>query len=174
MITTRTPEAHAAVLEKFRSVDSNGIYTPPSLRGTMLFPGTDGGGERGGAAFDPDTGLLYVNSSEQPWIIRLVTHDTRSLYKNNCGGCHGDDLKGAPPTFPSLVDIGKRRAREGLVSIIREGTGRMPGFDYLGRNVNEIVEFLITGEDAGAGDAAEADPSWLKYRNEGYILFRDP
>lgn len=175
MITKRTPEAHAAVLEKFRSVDSNGIYTPPSLRGTMLFPGTDGGGEWGGAAFDPDTGLLYVNSNEQPWIIRLATHDTKSLYKNNCGGCHGDDLKGAPPTFPSLVDIGKRRSREELAAIIREGTGRMPGFDHLGRNVNEIVEFLMTGKDPGAAEVdAEKDPSWLKYRNEGYILFRDP
>jgi quinoprotein glucose dehydrogenase len=172
MITNRTPEAHAAVLEKFRSVDSNGVYTPPSLRGTMLFPGTDGGGEWGGAAFDPDTGLLYVNSNEQPWIIRLVTHDTTSLYKNNCGGCHGDDLKGAPPTFPSLVDIGKRRSRAELASIIREGTGRMPGFDHLGRNINEIVEFLITGKDTGG--VQEKDESWLKYRNEGYILFRDP
>ena len=176
MITNRTAEAHAAVLEKFRSVDSNGMYTPPSLRGTMLFPGTDGGGEWGGAAFDPDTGLLYVNSNEQPWIIRLVTHDTKSIYKNNCGGCHGDDLKGAPPTFPPLVDIGKRRSREELAGIIREGTGRMPGFDYLGRNVNEIVEFLISGKDTGLVNANEdkKDPSWLKYRNEGYILFRDP
>jgi quinoprotein glucose dehydrogenase len=175
MITNRTPEAHAAVLEKFRSVDSNGVYTPPSLRGTMLFPGTDGGGEWGGAAFDPDTGLLYVNSNEQPWIIRLVTHDTKSLYKNNCGGCHGDELKGAPPTFPALADIAKRLTREELAGIIREGTGRMPGFDHLGRGVNEIVEFLMTGKDAGAEDsAAEKDPSWLKYRNEGYILFRDP
>ena len=174
MVTTRTPEAHAAVLEKFRFLDSNGMYTPESLRGTILFPGTDGGGEWGGAAFDPETGLLYVNSNEQPWIIRMVTHDTKSLYKNNCGGCHGDDLKGAPPTFPSLVDIGKRRTREDLAAIIREGTGRMPGFDYLGRNMNEIVEFLITGKDTGAGDADAKDASWLKYRNEGYILFRDP
>ena len=61
-----------------------GMFTPPSLRGTILFPGTDGGGEWGGAAFDPETGLLYVNSNEQPWIIRMVTHDTTSLYKNNC------------------------------------------------------------------------------------------
>ncbi len=175
MITNRTPEAHAAVLEKFRSVDSNGVYTPPSLRGTMLFPGTDGGGEWGGAAFDPDTGLLYVNSNEQPWIIRLVTHDTTSLYKNNCGGCHGDDLRGTPPTFPSLVDIGKRRSREELTRIIVDGTGRMPGSSHLGRGVIDIVDYLITGKDTSAADAAQAsDPSWLKYRNEGYILFRDP
>lgn len=176
MITNRTPQAHAAVLEKFQSVDSNGVYTPPSTRGTMLFPGTDGGGEWGGAAYDPETGLLYVNSNEQPWIIRLVTNDTKSLYKNNCGGCHGDDLKGAPPTFPSLVDIGKRRTREELVAIIRDGTGRMPGYDHLGRNINEIVDFLITGKDAGTANVEEdkKNPNWLKYRNEGYILFRDP
>ena len=176
MITNRTPKAHAAVLEKFRSLDANGMFTPPGLRGTLFFPGFDGGGEWGGAAFDPDTGLLYVNSNEQPWILRLVTHDTKSLYKNNCGGCHGDDLKGAPPTFPSLVDIGKRRSREELTSIIREGTGRMPGFDYLGRNANEIVEFLITGKDTGAADAVNQanDPNFPKYRSEGYLLFRDP
>lgn len=176
MVTNRTPEAHAAVLEKLRSLDNKGIYTPPSSRGTVLFPGTDGGGEWGGAAYDTESGLLFVNSNEQPWIIRMVTHDTKSLYKNNCGGCHGDDLKGAPPTFPSLVDIGRRRSREELASIVREGTGRMPGFDHLGRGVNEIVDFLITGKDTGAVDlaAASKDPSWQKYRNEGYILFRDP
>jgi quinoprotein glucose dehydrogenase len=176
MITNRTPAAHAAVLEQFRKLDSNGMYTPESLRGTILFPGTDGGGEWGGAAYDQESGLLFVNSNEQPWIIRMVTPDTTSLYKNNCGGCHGDDLKGAPPTFPTLVDIGKRRTREELTTIIREGTGRMPGFNDLGRNVNEIVEFLMTGKDTGAVDAeAEAkQPGWLKYRNEGYILFRDP
>ena len=176
MITNRTPAAHAAVLEQFRKLDSNGMYTPESLRGTILFPGTDGGGEWGGAAYDAESGLLFVNSNEQPWIIRMVTHDTKSLYKNNCGGCHGDDLKGAPPTFPALVDIGKRRTREELTAIIREGTGRMPGFNDLGRNVNEIVDFLLTGKDTGAVDGAtEAEqPGWLKYRNEGYILFRDP
>ncbi len=172
MITNRTPEAHAAVLATFKQVDSNGIFTPPSRRGTMLFPGTDGGGEWGGAAFDPDTALLYVNSNEQPWIIRMVTHDTTSLYNNNCASCHRADRTGAPPTFPSLVDIGQRRTREQIASIIREGTGRMPGFDYLGRGINEIVDFLLTGKDAGS--AVVKDANWQKYRNEGYILFRDP
>ena len=172
MITNRTPEAHAAVLATFKQVDSKGIFTPPSLRGTMLFPGTDGGGEWGGAAFDPDTALLYVNSNEQPWIIRMVTHDTTSLYNNNCASCHRSDRTGTPPTFPSLVDIGQRRTREQIASIIREGTGRMPGFDYLGRGINEIVDFLLTGKDTGS--AVVKDANWQKYRNEGYILFRDP
>jgi quinoprotein glucose dehydrogenase len=172
IITNRTPEAHAAVLDIFRKLDSKGIYTPPSARGTILFPGTDGGGEWGGAAFDPATGLLYVNSNEQPWIIRMVTHDTTSLYKNNCAGCHGDDRKGSPQ-FPSLSDIGQRRSRADVVAVIREGTGRMPGFSHLGRGIDEIVEFLMTGRDTEAAKDTK-DANWQKYRNEGYILFRDP
>ncbi len=172
MITRRTPEAHRAVLDMFRNLDSNGMFTPPSVRGTILMPGTDGGGEWGGAAFDPETGLLYVNSNEQPWAIRMVTHDTTSLYNNNCASCHRADRRGTPPEFPSLVDIGKRRSREEIAAVIREGTGRMPGFDHLGRGINELVDFLITGKDNGS--AVPKDANWQKYRNEGYILMRDP
>jgi quinoprotein glucose dehydrogenase len=181
MVTNRTPEAHAAVLETLRKIDAGAksgttMFTPPSRRGTLLFPGTDGGGEWGGAAYDPDTGLLYVNSNEQPWIIRMVTQDTQSVYQNNCASCHGADLKGAPPTFPSLVDIGKRRTKQELAAVIREGTGRMPGFSHLEGKVNEIVDFLLTGRDPGAELAAVStnDPNMLKYRNEGYLLWRDP
>jgi quinoprotein glucose dehydrogenase len=169
MVTNRTPEAHSAVLAKLREIDHGPMFTPPSVRGTLLFPGTDGGGEWGGAAFDPETGLLYVNSNEQPWIIRMVTEDTKSLYQNNCASCHGADRKGAPPTFPSLVDIGKRRSIDELTSVIREGTGRMPGFSHLEGKIEEIVDFLITGQD----HEAETEHQ-LKYRNEGYILWRDP
>jgi len=61
MLTRRTPEAHAAVLARFTQLDT-GMFAPPSSRGTIVFPGFDGGGEWGGAAFDPDTALLYVNS----------------------------------------------------------------------------------------------------------------
>ncbi len=175
MITRRTPEAHAAVLDVFKKLDSNGMFTPPSLRGTILFPGTDGGGEWGGAAFDPATGLLYVNSNEQPWIIRMVTHDTTSLYKNNCASCHGVDRKGGG-SFPSLVDVAKTHSREQIASVIRDGTGRMPGFSHLGRGVSDIVEYLVTGRDTTVVDpaVAKSDPNWQKYRNEGYILMRDP
>jgi quinoprotein glucose dehydrogenase len=106
----------------------------------------------------------------------MVTHDTTSLYRNNCAGCHRDDLTGAPPSFPSLVNIGQRRSRKEVANIVREGAGRMPGFSHLGRGINEIVEFLFTGVDRGIADpsAAAKDPNWQKYRNEGYILVRDP
>ena len=100
MVTTRTPEAHAFVLDWLRKLASRGMFTPRGTRGTVLMPGMDGGGEWGGAAFDPETGLLYVNSNEQPWIIRMVTHDTTSLYNNNCSSCHRPTSPVRRPRFP--------------------------------------------------------------------------
>jgi quinoprotein glucose dehydrogenase len=105
----------------------------------------------------------------------MVTHDTASLYKNNCASCHGEDRKGSGG-FPSLIDIGKSHTREQITAVIREGTGRMPNFSHLGRGVLDIADFLITGKDTTVVDPAVAqrDPNWQKYRNEGYILMRDP
>jgi quinoprotein glucose dehydrogenase len=173
MITTRTPEAHAAVVERFRQFGS-GMWAPPTERGIIVFPGFDGGAEWGGAAFDPDSALLYVNANEMPWIVRLIGNNDTSLYNVNCATCHREDRKGSP-SAPSLEGIGDRRSRDEIASIIREGTGRMPAFPDMGaRNIADLTEFLITGRDKGADPALTSDPSWLKYRIDGETLFRDP
>ena len=174
MLTTRTPEAHRAVLETFRKYSSKGLFNPPSEQGTVVFPGYDGGGEWGGPAFDPQTALLYVNANEMAWLLRMMPRDDRSLYKNACASCHRNDLKGAPPAIPSLVDIGQRRTRDEIATIIRRGSGRMPAFGETleGGAINDLVNFLMTGRDAA--ESAASNPNWLNYRNDGYNLFLDP
>jgi quinoprotein glucose dehydrogenase len=173
MLTNRTPEAHAAVLAQFRRM-SKGFFAPPSLDGTIVFPGFDGGGEWGGAAFDPDTALLYVNSNEMPWIVKLIPNNDTSLYNSKCATCHREDRHGSPQA-PALVGIGERMSRDDIAKIIREGTGRMPGNpDMGGRNINDLVEFLVTGRDKGRDPDVTKDPAWLKYRSDGESLFRDP
>jgi quinoprotein glucose dehydrogenase len=173
MLTTRTPEAHAAVLAQFKKL-ATGFYTPPSFEGTIIFPGVDGGGEWGGAAFDPGTALLYVNSNEMPWIMRLIPNNDQSLYNSKCATCHKEDRTGSPQA-PSLVGVGDRHSREQIATLIREGTGRMPGNPDMGaRNINDLVDFLLTGKDKGKDPALTSDPSWLKYRSDGETLWRDP
>ncbi|HMD37322.1 MAG TPA: pyrroloquinoline quinone-dependent dehydrogenase [Vicinamibacterales bacterium] len=173
MLTTRTPEAHAAVLERFRQFGS-GMYAPPSEHGIIVFPGFDGGAEWGGAAFDPESALLFVNSNEMPWIVRLIPNNDTSLYKVNCATCHREDRKGTP-SAPSLENIGQRRTREQIITLLREGTGRMPGFpDMGGRNISDLADFLLTGVDKGEAPAFKNDRAWLKYRIDGETLFRDP
>jgi quinoprotein glucose dehydrogenase len=173
-LTTRTPAAHDAVLRIFRQYSSKGLYNPPSRKGTIVFPGYDGGAEWGGPAYDPESGLLYVNSNEMPWLLRMVPRSDKSLYQNNCASCHGADRRGTPPTFPSLIGIGDRRTREEMAATIRMGQGRMPAFGELleGGTINDLVNFLITGHDVA--ETAKSNPNYLKYRNDGYALFVDP
>ena len=172
MLTKRTPEAHAAALARFRKVNSHGMFYPPTTQGTIIFPGFDGGGEWGGAAFDPASALLYVNANEMAWIMRLVPRETKDAYKSNCASCHRADRRGTPPEFPSLVDIGQRRSRAEIAAIIREGAGRMPGFASLGaETIRGLADYLLTGKEM---EAAQADPNCLKYRNDGYNMFLDP
>jgi quinoprotein glucose dehydrogenase len=173
MLTRRTPAAHAAVLERFRTLKS-GMFAPPSFEGTIVFPGFDGGAEWGGAAFDQDSGLLFVNSNEMPWIVKMIPNDDTSLYNSKCASCHREDRSGSG-IAPSLVDIGARMTRDQIAAIVREGTGRMPGFpDMGGRNINDVAEFLVTGKDKGRDPALTSEPNWLKYRNDGYDIFLDP
>ena len=76
--------------------------------------------------------------------------------------------------MPSLVDIGSRRTRQQLVEVIRNGTGRMPGFaTSLGNGpVNDLVNFLLTGKDVAS--TAGTNPNYLKYQGIGFDIFLDP
>jgi quinoprotein glucose dehydrogenase len=172
MLTNRTPEAHAAVVERFRQLKS-GFFEPPSFAGTIVFPGFDGGAEWGGAAFDAESGLLYVNSNEMPWIVKMIKNDDTSLYNSKCASCHRENRTGG--IGPSLVDIGKRMTRDEVAAIVRQGSGRMPAFPDMGaRNINDVADFLVTGIDKGKDPKNAGDPNFLKYRNDGYDIFLDP
>jgi quinoprotein glucose dehydrogenase len=182
-VTDRTPEAHKAVLERLRQVRSGGQFLPPSLQGTVILPGFDGGGEWGGAAFDPQTGRLYVNANEMPWIMRLVERkDTgpitgKSLYTQKCATCHRADRAGSPPEFPSLIGIGEKHTDSEIDNVIRKGNGRMPGFaDMKPEETKAITRYIAKGEekelDLGAGRSTAATDQ--KYRFDGYNKFLDP
>lgn len=52
-----------------------GLFTPPSVEGTFLWPGTAGANNWGGAAVDPRSGVLYVNSSRVVQVLRLIPRE---------------------------------------------------------------------------------------------------
>jgi len=171
-LTTRTPKAHAAALKIFNEYRTKDPFDPPNLKGTIIFPGVDGGGEWGGPAFDPETGLLYVNSNEMAWLLKMVPRSDQSLYGSTCASCHGDDRKGTS-AGPSLAGIGERKSRQQIAQVIREGTGRMSAFGGMFDNatINDMVNFLVTGQDIAA--TAAVNPFYLKYRNVGFDIFLD-
>ena len=162
----------AAALKIFNEYKTNDPFDPPNLRGTIIFPGVDGGGEWGGPAFDPESGLLYVNSNEMAWLLKMVPRSDKSLYASTCAACHGDDRKGTA-AGPSLEGIALQKTREQIAQVIREGTGRMSAFGGMldGPTVNDMVNYLTTGQDIAA--TATTNPFYLKYRNIGFDIFLD-
>ena len=172
-LTQRTPEAHAAALATFNAFMTEDPFSPPDTSGTIIFPGVDGGGEWGGPAFDPQTGLLYVNSNEMGWLLKLVPRSDESLYAANCASCHGDDQTGTANGV-SLEGLFERRSLDEVIALIREGTGLMPAFATAmsGAAIRDIATYLKTGEDASAAQVG-ATPYDLPYRTALFDIFLD-
>jgi quinoprotein glucose dehydrogenase len=58
--------------EQLAPLRNQGIFTPPSLKGSLAFPGNIGGISWGGAAVDPKLGLIYVNSTNLAVDVHLI------------------------------------------------------------------------------------------------------
>lgn len=67
-----TPLDRLACRKTFDRLRYDGMYTPPSIRGSILFPSALGGGNWGGAAFDPANNLLIVKAENLATILRVV------------------------------------------------------------------------------------------------------
>jgi quinoprotein glucose dehydrogenase len=183
LISNRTPAVHQWALEQFNGFRSEGQFVPLGLdRPTVIFPGFDGGAEWGGQAFDPGTGLYYVNANDLAWTGRLAPNtggqSGRALYLQHCAACHRDDRLGTPPQIPSLIGIADRRTFTDLVTAVRQGAGRMPGHPQLEPSaVNAIVQFVMTGEDSPAGGQRGSAPVHPltddSFRFTGYEKFLD-
>ena len=182
-VTDLSDEAHDKALERLKTVRSAGQFVPPSTQGTMIFPGFDGGGEWGGAAHDPETGILYVNSNEMPWILEMVDLTNQQgiglrLYASQCAACHGADRAGdLEQTFPTLENLEGRLDRATLHQQILQGKGRMPGFAHLTDLEREaLVDYLYDVDAPGYTPSDVADYTLsddTPYGHTGYNRFFD-
>jgi len=161
------------------------MYAPPNLGSVLLFPGYDGAAEWGGAAADPDHGIIYVNANEMPWILQMEENTIISkevplgerFYANNCVVCHQEDRGGfAASGFPSLIDIKSRKTKEEVTQQIRQGKGMMTGFPQIKDNeLESLLKFLFDEQDKKEVDIenGEDELSVLPYKHSGYNKFLD-
>jgi quinoprotein glucose dehydrogenase len=161
LLTTRTPEAHAAAVKEFESLRNEGPFTPLTLgRQTIVFPGLDGGAEWGGPAVDRRSGVIYINSNDIAWLGGLVERASQpaashgaELYQTQCAICHGIHREGAPPEVPQLADVASRLNSAQISEAIARGRGRMPGFPQLnGPEAGALIAYLT-------GDTKDPAPS---------------
>ncbi|PSC06004.1 membrane-bound PQQ-dependent dehydrogenase, glucose/quinate/shikimate family [Alsobacter soli] len=60
---------------KFRSLRYDGMFTPPSLQGSIVFPGNFGVIDWGGVAVDPVRQVAFANPDYMAFLSRLVPRD---------------------------------------------------------------------------------------------------
>lgn len=68
---------------QIRQYRSEGIYTPPSLEGTVMTPAWTGGGNWGGVAFDPERQIVVTNVMDVPGVIQLLPRDKFDRQREN-------------------------------------------------------------------------------------------
>jgi quinoprotein glucose dehydrogenase len=137
-----TPEVREEALQILRRYDYGPLYTPPTERGTATNPGAGGGANWPGAAVDPASGMLYVETHRVPYIIALrkpMTFEQAYDYIGSIRPLLGPrDLPILKPPFTSLLAIDMNSG---------EHRWRVP----LGRGPtdNAVVKSLNTGERLG-------------------------
>jgi len=163
-LTNRTPEAHAAALKQFRTFAGGTQFVPGVLdKPTLEFPGVGGGAEWGGAAVDPNAAVIYINANQVAFTTTLVRNNPDAgiglrTYRSQCAVCHGVDRSGAPPAYPSLVDVLGRMSASQVTEIIHQGRGRMSSFPGIeGKRLDALLEYLRTGKDAAPASDAASD-----------------
>ena len=70
-----TPIDKADCRKKLEEIRNEGIFTPPSLEGSIVYPGNAGGPNWGGLALDPVNGIAYVNSMRAPTVAKLIPRE---------------------------------------------------------------------------------------------------
>lgn len=152
--TLVSDSSYQDIKRRFKSYRSDHMFAPPSVEGTVIFPGYDGGGEWGGPAFDPETNLLYVNANEMTWVLNMVENNSRkkkvrsnleagvSVYNRYCMGCHGPERLGAGD-YPSLIGVERKYTPAQFVQLISTGRRMMPGFNNLSKEEKDAVASFV-------------------------------
>src|SRR6185436_3720758 len=187
-----TPELRAEAAAIVKQYVTGPLFTPPSIRGTgpnatkgtIQLPGSVGGADWQGAAFDPESGLLYVPSITTPFIADLLPGDpakTNLTYTKGTrawiGGPQGLPL--FKPPYGRITAIDLNRGEHRWMVANGDGPRNHPAIKHLnlpplgnpGRSaplVTRSLLFIGEGSPAMAGNGprlpagmpATISPGW--------------
>jgi quinoprotein glucose dehydrogenase len=184
MLTNLSPEEHEWALKQWKMIAGAGEFQPPKVdKLTLAMPGFAGGGEWGGPAVDPRSGIFYINENDTPWLVGLTQPPPagsagEQTYQSQCSGCHGIDRAGSPPLIPSLRDVDSRLTEDEISSTIHGGKGRMPSFASLGDDkITAILHYLTRVPQQTEGIKPEnisRVDDMMPFKTIGFRRFTDP
>ena len=157
----KTPEEKQACADKIRAARSEGIFTPPSVKGSIVFPGSVGGVNWGGAAYDPQRHLLVMDTNRLAILVRLIPrerYDADIKASTTNDRLHGEWGRQAGDALRHVPHASDRTERDlDTVQPTAVGNGGRGGFVY---------------REESVGCAAGELRAWNEHRN-GYVGWTD-
>ncbi|MDD9894690.1 MAG: pyrroloquinoline quinone-dependent dehydrogenase [Gammaproteobacteria bacterium] len=160
-----TPALRQEALQNIERYDYGPLFEPPSLRGTIQFPGWAGGGEWRGAAFDPETGMYYVPSASGPIVVQIIeARRGREEMRYVRGGARGvAGPSGLPLTKPPY----------GRITAIDMNSGENAWIVPHGEGIRQQIIDMGILDPGPVGTVDNAGPGPLLTRTLLYMAQRD-
>src|SRR6516162_6200302 len=151
-----TPEQKDAARQRLSAARNEGLFTPPSMKGSIELPGHNGGANWGSSAVDPTKGTMYIVSKELPTFLKVIEPGANAGRGGRGGGGGGGGAGGGRGTPPP-----RAYRPDGWV-------------EY-----SAPYDFLTTGTTAdGVGGLSIMGPPWSQLTaydlNTGDILWQVP
>lgn len=186
-------ETKTYVTKLYKQAKEFSYFAPIGVQKTILFPGFYGGGNWGGGAYDPASNQYFINGTEVPALINFEKLEPKNssnsagevLFRRQCSGCHGMQLKGFYPYAPELVGVSERLAAKDALATVRKGKGRMMSFGHLPEDeLLGVVSYLyqldrqLNGiskkeDERDVGVNTETSSAKVSYNFAGYNDFLD-
>jgi quinoprotein glucose dehydrogenase len=110
-----TPEDLAECRARFATLRYEGVFTPPSLRGSVMLPANIGGAHWGGVAYDPARGIVVIPSNRLAAIVKLIPREEwqtmrEKLTQGERVGKEFTDMHGTPYVMQRETWLSSRRS----------------------------------------------------------------
>ncbi|HET9362402.1 MAG TPA: PQQ-binding-like beta-propeller repeat protein, partial [Vicinamibacterales bacterium] len=147
-----------ALVQRFRTLRNDGLFTPPSFEGSIQLPGHNGGANFGGSAVDPARGEMYVVSKSLPTVLRIALPDQ---------GGRGGGALGGGAAGPIVTPEQKAKLMAEAKALVDKGPGPVRfASPYEFMNTNSLSMSAIgppwseiTAYDLNTGDIKWQVPS---------------
>jgi quinoprotein glucose dehydrogenase len=123
-----TPGDRTACRDKMKSLRNEGIFTPPSLEGTLAVPSNIGGAHWGGLAVDAARQLAIIPVNRIPAEVQIIPREEYQRRRNETGyrleGSQYTDMRGTPYVMRRSILFGPSGAPCSAASLRHTGGGR--------------------------------------------------
>jgi len=187
-VTDLSEEASAYVLNELEGMVMGDIFDPPSFEKLVIMPQFNGGMEWPGAAYDPQSHTLIVNTNnEAEWHSMEAAGSSdeltpyalgRKIARSVCARCHGVASEGIPGVAdtPGMLDVADRLTKDDVRTLLQEGRGQMPTFAHFSdTEIGAVLAYLFDerGGEPISEESALQYAGGIPYLGTGHWDFRD-